>query len=166
MVPRNMTNWKALHVTDWSSTFHCSDFLACILLLSFLNHLIVRIIFSLFPLSHHFLFYPPPTLLLPVLSFKSFTVPPASFHSVVKHWLHSHVLLHTLTNPSRQAISGYFTTEQHTNSVTLIDMDTQAGTQALIHTSNIHIAELAHSFFSFASHVNPQPATANRILPH
>jgi len=132
MVPQELTNWKAQHVPHLASAAHPFHFLARIFLPFFLPPSHWGVTLFLFSLPDSMCSFSFSVLPLPALSFKSFfdslrlpfLSPP--LHSVVNHWLHSHVLLHTFTNPGRQAISGYFTAEQHTNSVTLTDVGIQA----------------------------------------
>lgn len=71
------------------------------------------------------------------LSFSVSLSIPLLLHWVMKHRLHGHVLLHTFRNPWRQAISGYFTADQCTNSVTLLDVSVQAGSLSLSHTHTL-----------------------------
>lgn len=120
---------------------HCSPspFIHLSLFFSSPSHWWVRVCLSPPPL-HCLVSFPRSSFTCPIIQIAVYRALPPPLHSVVKHWLHSHVLLHTFTNPWRQAISGYFTAEQHTNPVTLRDV----GTQASVHTyAHIH----RHTYF-------------------
>ena len=165
MVPQDLTNWKAPHVTDPASAVRSLLSHASIALRSVSHRLVGESVFCFSPLS------PSPTLCLIFFSlspfclyllphsyhsylFSSVLLSPPPLHSVVKHWLLSHVLLHTSTNPRRQVMPGYSTAEQHTNSVTLRDVGTtRQHTNTHRHTIT-HTHKQAWFLFSLNLHTN------------